>query len=356
MTVTSKQNWNVLIVLGMHRSGTSALTGVLSMLGADPGPSLVPGQEGVNPKGFWEHAEIVDIHERLLESLDSSWQDERPLPDFWWQLPAVSPFRESLRFILQRDFGQSSLWILKDPRMCRLMPLWLDLLQEMGCSPHFIICLRNPIEVALSLEHRDGIPKLRSYLLWLTHTLEAERSSRGYPRVAIDYGDLLKDWQAIANKIRQDLQLPLIADESSNVRITNFLERPLRHHQALNEAAGPDGLALWADEVYKAMLNMPLNVIANVLAPIDKNVNDAVSIIAPWTAQIVAISIRTKRLDHDCKWAQSEIERIKATVSWNITKPIRLLAFLFRKAVGMGQAILERTPSKQVKQHTHDQF
>ena len=70
-----------IIVLGMHRSGTSALTGVLSYLGADPGPSLIPGIEGINPKGFWEHSEIVKVHNNLLTALGSSWDDERALPN-----------------------------------------------------------------------------------------------------------------------------------------------------------------------------------------------------------------------------------------------------------------------------------
>ena len=165
---------SALFILGMHRSGTSALTGVLSLLGVDPGPSLSPGMAGVNPKGFWEHQEIVTIHERLLGALDSSWDDARLLPADWWQLPEVTAFRSELLAVLRRDFTTSPLWLLKDPRLCRLLPLWLDIIDELGIAPHFILCLRHPNEVAMSLSRRDGISTEHATLLWLEHLVESE--------------------------------------------------------------------------------------------------------------------------------------------------------------------------------------
>src|SRR4051794_27736950 len=76
------------LVLGMHRSGTSAMAGALALCGFATGSDLMPAAAD-NPKGFWEHAGVVAIHERLLRALDRPWHDPRPLPDDWLDHPAV---------------------------------------------------------------------------------------------------------------------------------------------------------------------------------------------------------------------------------------------------------------------------
>lgn len=140
-----------IIVLGMHRSGTSAVTGALQRLGVDLGADLMPAQTGVNERGFWEHSAIVDLHDGLLDALEYTWDDVRPLPAKWWQDVRVIPFRAELRDILAKDFAATRLWGLKDPRMCRLMGLWHELLAECGCRPVFLHMFRDAAEVVASL-------------------------------------------------------------------------------------------------------------------------------------------------------------------------------------------------------------
>ena len=80
-----------LLVLGMHRSGTSALTRVLNLLGASLGDDLMPPGDD-NPLGFWEHQGIVSVHEALLVALERRWDDPRPMPDDWLE---SEPAREA---------------------------------------------------------------------------------------------------------------------------------------------------------------------------------------------------------------------------------------------------------------------
>ncbi|MHB1620145.1 MAG: methyltransferase domain-containing protein [Sulfuricella sp.] len=334
---------NALIVLGMHRSGTSALTGVLSMLGADPGPLLMPGQDGVNPKGFWEHTEIVALHEGLLAALDSSWQDERPLPDNWWQLPLVSPFRAALKEILQRDFSQSPVWILKDPRLCRLLPLWLEILRDLGATPQFVISLRNPFEVARSLDRRDRLPEARSCLLWLEHLLETERWTRGHPRVVVTYDQLLADWGATSRLIAEGLSLPFQTDDPvAAARIENFLEPSLRHHHAVKGALSDNRLSQLAAEAYQIAVSAPANQLTDTLAPIAKEVGKISRLVDPWATQLHALDRSARALagQNTCLEQSnadllSEVKRVKSTISWQVTKPLRLLAFLGRGFAGL---------------------
>src|SRR3977135_1600890 len=124
------------VVLGMHRSGTSALCGALDLLGADFGKHLMPATDA-NEKGHWEHEEIVRAHDGLLSSLGSCWDDDELLQSDWVEREVTREIRSDLIRILERDFAHSSLFGVKDPRMCRLMPLWLPIFQTLPVEPHF---------------------------------------------------------------------------------------------------------------------------------------------------------------------------------------------------------------------------
>src|SRR4030081_3596213 len=102
-------NPNVVCVLGMHRSGTSALCGALDLIGVDFGKHLLPATDA-NEKGHWEHEEIVRVHDRLLLSLGSGWDDEDPLPSDWVEREITREVKSRLIEILERDFAHSSLF------------------------------------------------------------------------------------------------------------------------------------------------------------------------------------------------------------------------------------------------------
>ena len=219
----------------MHRSGTSALSGALQILGADVGPHPV-AKAGDNPTGFWEHVDIVALHEKFLSAAGSSWQDVSPFVSGWEHGEGAAWFRRELKEILQRDFASPLLWVVKDPRLCRLFPLWRPVLSELGIHPGLVILTRNPVEVAASLQHRDGLEDTTSHLLWLQHMLAAEKASRGSHRTFLTYSELLNDPLSAFKKIAFDLRLnwpkPI---ESVQAGLRSFLAPELRHHQATAE-------------------------------------------------------------------------------------------------------------------------
>jgi GT2 family glycosyltransferase len=225
-----------ILVLGMHRSGTSALTRVLNLLGVDLGDRLLPAA-GDNRAGFWEHREIVLLHERLLARLGTAWDDPTPLPASRLLGEDLRPLREELGAILARDFGRSSLWGLKDPRLCRLVPLWTRVLTDSGCELRAVLVLRSVDEVAASLLRRNGLSEPRSRLLWLTHCLAAESESRGLVRSFVTYDGLLADWRSEIARVGEDLRLPWgdrMAESGS--AIDAFLDPGLRHHGGVGTA------------------------------------------------------------------------------------------------------------------------
>jgi len=329
----------------MHRSGTSALTGMLALAGANPGPSLIPGVAGVNPKGFWEHTEIVTIHERLLAALDSSWDDCRSLPEKWWQRGDVADFRRELVNVVQRDFGHSTLWVQKDPRQCRLLPLWLEIFRDIDTAPHFILCLRHPREVADSLVARDGMPMEMASLAWLIHLIESEHWTRNAPRIVVTYAQLLADWRQVLKRITHDFSLQLRPDVADVERIDAFLEPNLRHHVA--SATTPPGMPLLelAMSAYEMASQSPRDRLANAMEPFAAAMAHHLRQVEPWgyylhqlrirhqqwSQQIPLLQADISRLESTNHNLKQEIDRIKDTVSWRITAPLRALWNILRR-------------------------
>lgn len=194
------------MVLGMHRSGTSALAGLLTRLGGD-GPVNPLVASPSNPLGHFEVEAIFRLQDELLASAGTSWDDYAPLPESWFTSIKAQEFRNRLKELLQTEFGSSSFFIIKDPRNCRLMPFWQKTLSEMNISPVFVHTHRNPVEVAQSLHKRNGFDPEYGYLLWLRHILDAEEGSRNQRRSFTSYDRILKSWPTEIEKISADLDI-----------------------------------------------------------------------------------------------------------------------------------------------------
>lgn len=183
-----------LLVLGMHRSGTSALTGLLGLHGIELGSEL-SGAAADNQAGFWENSRVVALHERLFAVLDTSWDDPRELRADWLEVARAQGFLDELVALLREEFGASRLWAVKDPRLCRLLPLWRLALERLQVEPKLIFALRDPGEVAGSLMRRNGLSPATASLLWLRHLAEPALAADGLRHCMVDYRELLQDWR-----------------------------------------------------------------------------------------------------------------------------------------------------------------
>ena len=246
----------VILVLGMHRSGTSALTTALGHLGAvlprDPMPASAD-----NPGGYQESRAIARFHNRLLESAGTRWNDDAPIPAAWFADPARDADEAEATALLASEFGAGEIVALKDPRLCRLLPLWKRVLSRTGAGAYAILALRDPWEVARSLRARlddaafrpSGIAAgERALLLWLRHLLDAERASRDLPRVAVAYPALLADWRAALEPVFAAGALPRPTFAGATA-IDHLLSADLRRQHAAEAGAFP---APVADDVARA--------------------------------------------------------------------------------------------------------
>jgi len=249
------RNADAVLVLGMHRSGTSALTRVLNLLGVNLGGSLMRAAES-NETGFWEHQDVVDIHAALLKALGMTWDDPRRLPDGWLASDAGRDAAATLLARLSEDFADASLWGVKDPRMCRFLPLWQEVLATLGTKPGYVILLRHPLEIVRSLHQRNHMTTSRGLLLWLRYTLEAEAGTRGEStRVLVRYGDLMGDWKPVATRISNALGISLdLKGRKAAAAIKNFIRPSMRHYSLDAGALAEDQrLMHWAGEAHQAL-------------------------------------------------------------------------------------------------------
>lgn len=229
------------LVAGMHRSGTSALARVLNLHGVYLGESLL-AEDAANERGYWEHAELWGFDDEVLARLGRTWFDPRRLPQSWPDRADVSIMRRELTAILRRDFSAAPLWGCKDPRLCRLLPLWKAALGELGVAPVFVLPLRDPYEVARSLQHRDGLSQPRALALWLRHVLDAERDTRGMPRAFVTYEQLLADWRGVVARIAQATGVALpVPSEQAAPAVEAFLTSALRHHSGARPGEAVEG-------------------------------------------------------------------------------------------------------------------
>jgi hypothetical protein len=205
-----------------------------------------------NRQGYWESIELMELHEQALASCGSWWGDWRPIPQEWFASAECRQFSDRLMGILRRDFENSVMFIIKDPRICRLAPLWLQTLGQLDIEPLAIITVRHPAEVAASLALRSGFDPLMSKLLWLRHVLDAERYTRGITRSIVTFDALMSNWRSTVAKIREDLQIEWpVPPTSVTAAIEEFLSPPDRHHSAPSNCAPP----AWVASAYEGLLS-----------------------------------------------------------------------------------------------------
>lgn len=247
-------NRTALLVLGMHRSGTSALARILSFLGATLPRHLAPATPA-NPTGQWEPVKLVALHDALLGTFGSAWDDWRALPPRWRESEETTSFVARIQKGIEEEYATSPLVVLKDPRLCRTLPLWMSLLERSGFRSAPIIVIRNPLEVAESLRERDGISFEKSMLLWLRHYLDAEYETRHLPRNIVSLDVLLEDWRNLFAQTasRLGLQWPRpIQDAGQDIR--GFLDLELHNHRAtMAELEAHTEVPSWVKTAYRAL-------------------------------------------------------------------------------------------------------
>ena len=144
-----------LLVVGMHRSGTSAVARTINLLGAELPSHLMPAHAEFNAAGYWESQEVADLNDQILVAAGSCWDDVLPVDPDKLAPEALHEFKRRAEEILSQDFKKCRWFVLKDPRIGRLLRLWIPAVEAHGAQPKVVIPIRHPLEVAASLHRRE---------------------------------------------------------------------------------------------------------------------------------------------------------------------------------------------------------
>lgn len=226
-------NKKILFILGMHRSGTSALAGALHISGISGGQKMMQPSFD-NEKGFFENQDAFEINERILKELGLSWDSPFCLPDHWVYDSRLEKHKSAIRHFLVSSLNTQTVIYTKDPRLCYLLPVWQEVISELGFVSKILITLRHPEEIYQSLNSRNGTERNEAYALWLNHLLLAERNTRDCQRMFISYNDLLESPVRQLEKVYQTFEMGNVVQDWGGVskKVKEFIDKKLKHQKA----------------------------------------------------------------------------------------------------------------------------
>ncbi len=219
-----------ILVLGMHRSGTSVVTRIINMMGAYFGPEgMSLGYNRDNPKGFWERKDVVMLNDQLLQCFGARWQNVRG-----WDVSKLGAVPKSLTGMVRSltlEMDAHRPWVVKDPRMCITLPCWLPFLEV----PVAVITSRDPGAIARSLEVRRQLPPEYGLALWECYAVHTIRQAHALPKIFVSFESMLETpvastrslYEALLRHEVQGLRMP--SDREIRAFIDPTLERARRN-------------------------------------------------------------------------------------------------------------------------------
>ena len=230
-------------VLGMHRSGTSAATRLVNLLGIPTcvEEDLLPGTDD-NPRGYWESASLTAFNDRILETLESDWSCPPRLEPGWEENPALAELRSEAPELFSRVFPREP-WVWKDPRNCITLPFWQAALDV---EPVVVLVHRNPLEIAASLGARDELGTLYSLALWERYLQSCLTAVTGLTALVTTYDEILDDPNAWCEGVRNFLDGVDLGTHELEPAALDYVDAKLRHatlthQQAVSDPALSDG-------------------------------------------------------------------------------------------------------------------
>ena len=238
------------LVLGMHRSGTSAVTQVLALAGASLPENVMAG-DAHNAKGYFEPWKIAMFNDERLRAAGGAWDDVFAFP--FRALPAKDErgWLNRAEALFEEEYGDVRHPLLKDPRVTVLLPFWRKVLGDLEIAPRCVIPVRHPLAVAGSLARRNGFPPEKSVLVWTAYMLAAEAYTRDLPRAFVSYDGLLGDWRGEVARVEaaHGAGLPKMTDAAGKA-IDRFLTPELRHNAGDADLTGLGWAGALAGQVF----------------------------------------------------------------------------------------------------------
>jgi len=246
---------DVILVLGMGRCGTSALTRILSLSGCLLPKDLL-GANSSNETGHWEPLRALEINDRILSSFGSNWWEptlrveSTLLEDRHMRRVQRCAFTDEIIHFLEGCPSEGTV-VIKDPRITAVADCWFDAIKHLDGTIKVIIPVRSPTAVTASLAKRDALPVELSSGMWLKYNVQAVMKAKAFSHVFVNYDDLMSDWRHQISRISSQLGVDLNTERAHE--IDAFLRRDLQHHVSDDQPVEVFG-GTWIGTLYSALL------------------------------------------------------------------------------------------------------
>jgi hypothetical protein len=322
---------HVYVVLGMSRSGTSAIARSLKVLGIDLGDKLLAGDKR-NPKGFYEDSDILyKINRGISRALDMAWADVNTFDQkevnhnktlFDYKNYAVKLVRERL--------AKTQHWGFKDPRTITILPFWKAVFSELDVDDRYIITVRNPLATAYSNQKFVNSTIEMGLILWLVYMVTAINETQGKKRVIVSYELMLDDAQKQLERIHAAIGEELKIDPyEANQYVKEFLDKKLSHHRMTEEdLAKHSALAIvpLCSQVYAILMRLAKGEIGFESSEFHyawRAINEEFSKVYPVYGLVNTLLKQNKNQER-------KIRAIHKSIAWKFSYPVRAIETFFR--------------------------
>lgn len=222
-----KENKRIVVVLGMHRSGTSLITSSLQIMGVELGDELIMRKPD-NPKGFFEDNDVVNLNIEMLRQINSCATSLTPIQETDFNALHARGYYLRAAELIQKKTKNKEIFGIKDPRLTKLLPFWEKVFARCELDVSYILPIRNPLSVCHSVARRNQFVFELTYLLWLETVIKSLAGTVNKKRVLIDYDIFMDNPHEEVNRISSSLGLPVNQDLLQDF-ILNFIDKNLRH-------------------------------------------------------------------------------------------------------------------------------
>jgi hypothetical protein len=310
-----------LVILGMHRSGTSLLAYLLHRLGASlPADIIGPGRGNI--LGHWEPKNLVEINDDAFRTLNRRWDDVRSIDLAWFSSQCAAGFVQRIRLQILQDYGTSELLLIKDPRICRLLPLYLATLRALGIDPLIILLIRPAQQVIMSLTRRDGISPELSALLWVRSILEAERYSRHCRRVWMTFDRIVASRGEALDHIAARLGISW-PDAPATLAFDHTIGAP-----------PPEALSCPAAEVAPWLVSQVWSSAEQAMSGDESHARYGFDTL--WQALEDMDRIYAAHFTKLSGDSEAMLNAVLCSTSWRVTRPLRAMKSLGQRILGSG--------------------
>jgi ubiquinone/menaquinone biosynthesis C-methylase UbiE len=229
----------IILVVGMHRSGTSMVARGLHAMGANLGERIDVEPHPHNPHGHWEHADVWRTQEELLIRFGREWHSAPgPLPQRWLEWPDTIAAMATFAGIARSEIARCGHWVVKDPRSSLLIPLWREVAARVGCHLRILRIRRDAAQVAMSLLDRNGMPHEHALRIWHDHQRSIDMDASGLMMLEFDHAQIMRDPHSAFASMGRFCGLP--DAESRSASAAALVDPALWHHrEAAPEHTGP---------------------------------------------------------------------------------------------------------------------